>query len=89
MPIVDGKRRIETVHAEPQYVNPPNSKTTFKASVGGKAIVNLSVINGAVEKVEADLAVVREHFGLNISDSLKTSLHLVANAIREGRLNVG
>lgn len=39
-----------------------------------------------IEQVEANLAIVREHFGTNISDAFRMSLHLVARAIKAGKM---
>ena len=45
---------------------------------GGKA---------GVQVIE-DMALVREHYGLNISDALRIALHLTANAIRANKAHV-
>jgi hypothetical protein len=42
----------------------------------------------ATKKVEDNLAMVREYFGTNVSDALRISLHLTANAIRNGGLKI-
>jgi len=38
-----------------------------------------------IPTVAGDVALVREHFGVNVSDALRISLHLTAQAIRENR----
>lgn len=41
-----------------------------------------------IAHVEANVAVVREHFGTNITDAVQISLQLTADAIRAGRLSL-
>lgn len=42
-----------------------------------------------IEAVERDLATVRAQFDVNTSDALRLALHLLAKAIREGKMDIG
>lgn len=53
----------------------------------GKGGPKVAAYGLAGDTMDADLHTVRTHFGLNVSNAFRVSLHLVANAIREGRMN--
>lgn len=71
--------------------NPHINRFNCKMTIPGAAPRKTYVIErgGKMgEQVMQDLTVVREHMGLNISDALRISLHLTANAIRSNRARV-
>lgn len=87
--VTDGRAR-ELKHVDPHAHQDP-AKATQRLRIGvrmsnGKQrhLLNIGRKKDALQ-VEADLETVREHFGLNLSDAVRVSLHLSANAIRNNR----
>lgn len=93
MPIVDGNRRIEpighgTVRA-PQAGEERNMPTKkFDVKRKGLYDLQMHVFRKDGDKTLENMALVREHFGLNVSDTLRLALHLTANMIRADKAHV-
>lgn len=91
MPVVtNGKSSSVGSKAYPSRKAPPgdhrgwNQKLYCADTAGVRA--RISVYGDTARlKVEENLAAVRAHFGVNVSDAMRISLHLTANAIRNNR----
>lgn len=96
MPIVDGKTVIPLGAGQSGLQYKSDKKIRKKSYVmvaghgrkGRKYIGGMTLTGDSIDKVEKDLWRAREHFGLNISDTLRIALRLTVKAIEEGRFNV-
>lgn len=83
MPVVDNGRRIELASRPSKTPGRWRNRSYASGLSPGADIAVCGPVERA--KLEADLALVREHFGLNISRAFRLALHLTANAIRKNR----
>lgn len=95
MPVISNGRRIPILRPNAPPPNPqryPHNARRLHISVGsgnGKPMLQADVSGVKSEVMMDDLRIVREHYNGTISDAVRIALHLVAKAIREGRMNVG
>lgn len=88
MPVVDHGQRVNVVHRNHKPPNKEQERWTRRKYRIGSNGVQLHVYGNNIKATEADLKVVREHFGTNITDSFRVALRLTAQAIRKGRLSL-
>lgn len=82
MPVVDGNRRVNLEpYRDAHCADKRSVRKNFQITNG----LSLGARGKTIRKVQSDMALVREHFGLNISDSLRIALHLTAKAIRANK----
>lgn len=82
MPVVNGKRVVNLEPHRSAHVDLPSRRKNFCMRTDNGNQVSLTARGPTIDYVQRDLALVRTHFGLNISDSMRVALHLTAEAIR-------
>ena len=92
MPIIDNGRRIQLTPTKHASRKPPRGdhkegwaqRLYYADTKNVRARASVYGVD-AVKDFEEKLALVREHYGVNVSDALRISLHLAAKAIRANR----
>jgi hypothetical protein len=83
--IVDGGREFSALQHRCGVNRPSLRGLKISTRIEGRK-VDLELYSPIkVKATAADLALVQEHFGLNMSEALNVSLHLTANAIRNNK----
>lgn len=85
--IVSGGVRRQVL--EPTKKPAPGETWVRKQIVLGRGpnAIRLAVFGRNIEQVDANVATIQEHFGVNKTTAFKIALHLVAKGIKEGRFN--
>jgi hypothetical protein len=85
--IVSGKQRIAVGATTPIAGAPRRTANRYSSARFAIGKGTPSVKRGGKEgkTLLADMALIRNHFGVNQSDALRLSLHLTAQAIRKNR----
>jgi len=89
--IITNGRTSLIVRHEKRSADADNARTKLLAKKEyriGHHGPTLSLYSAAISKVEVNIDLIREHFGVNNSDALRISLQLTANAIRANKARV-
>lgn len=87
--VVNGEARTVISRTRGQRVDRPSIKGLRVTSRFEGRKVDMELYNRKkVLATQADLALVQETLGLNMSEACQVSVHLVANAIRAGRMSL-
>ena len=87
--IVDGNRKVQLGRTfSGAAPGGDNAVHKFDVRVGAKKTLQMSVYPRDAETTLANMATVREHLGVNVSDAIRIALHMTANAIRANKAQV-